>query len=274
MPVHMKADNAVALKQCCAWLYESDLARMLLGDSFHPGGFRLTARVGELLNLAPGSRVLDVACGKGAPACFLAERFGCHVLGIDYGSQNVADAVQLASAKGLSPLVRFESGDAEGLPFSDGSFDAIICECAFCTFPNKAGAAREFERVLRSGGGVGLNDITRGPALPEELNSSLAWLACIADAQPVAAYVECLCGANLKMEKIEIHNEALAEMVQQIGVKLLGAEVLAGLNKIALPGIDLTAAKQMARSALAAIQKDQLGYAVLVAMKPGSPDRE
>jgi arsenite methyltransferase len=266
----MKADDAVALKQCCARLYESDLARMFLGDSFHPGGIRLTARIGELLNLAQGSRVLDVACGNGAAAFFLAEHFGCHVVGIDYSSQHVAGARQLAAAKGLSPLIQFESGDAESLPFSDGTFDAVICECAFCTFPNKAGAAREFERVLGPRGRVGLSDITRGPALPEELNSLLAWLACIADAQPVEAYAEYLRCADLKIENIELHDEALTEMVQQIGVKLLGARVLAGLNKIALPGIDLTAAEQMARSALAAIQKGQLGYAVLIAAKPGT----
>src|SRR5258708_14669450 len=148
MPLKPKSDDAATLKQCCAQLYASDLARMLLGDSLHPGGLWLTERVGTLLNLAPETHVLDVASGKGATALFLAERFGCHAVGIDYSGQNVADASQLASAKGLSSLVRFELGDAEGLPFPDKSFDAIICECAFCTFPNKTDAAREFARVL------------------------------------------------------------------------------------------------------------------------------
>src|SRR2546425_812815 len=137
------------LKQCCAKLYESDLAKILLGDSFHPGGLKLTERVGSLLHLAPESRVLDAASGKGTTALFVGERFGCHVVGIDYSGQNVADASQLASAKGLSSLVRFERGDAEGLPFPDKSFDAIICECAYCTFPNKTDAAREFASRIR-----------------------------------------------------------------------------------------------------------------------------
>lgn len=106
---------------------------MLLGDLFPPGGLRVTERVGLLLNLAPGNHVLDVASGRGASALFLAERFGCHVVGIDYSGQNVADTSELAAAKELSSLVRFERGDAEGLTFPDESFDAIICECAFCT---------------------------------------------------------------------------------------------------------------------------------------------
>ncbi len=260
------------LKQCCAKLYESDLARVLLGDSFHPGGLRLTERLGSLFHLTQHSRVLDVASGKGTTALYLAERFGCHVVGIDYSGQNVADASELPSAKGLSSLVRFERGDAEGLCSPDKSFDAIICECAFCTFPNKRDAAREFARVLRPGGRVGLSDLTRGPALPKELDSLLAWIACIADAQPVANYADCLRSAGFEMEKVELHDEALTEMVQQIAMKLLSAEVLVGLKKLALPNVDFTSAKQMAQSAFSAIQQGQLGYAVLIAVKTDTLD--
>src|SRR6266478_3407757 len=258
------------LKQCCAKLYESDFAKILLGDSFHPGGLKLTERVGSLLHLTPQSNVLDVASGKGATALFLAERFGCHVVGIDYSAQNIADANQLASVKALSSLVRFERGDAESLPFPDKSFDAIICECAYCTFPNKTDAAREFARVLRPGGRVGLSDLTRGPSLPNELDGLLAWIACIADAQPVDGYAEYLRSAGFELEKVELHDEALTEMVQQIRMRLLSAEVLVGLKKLALPNVDFTSAKQMAQSTLSAIQQGQLGYAVLIAVKPAT----
>ena len=41
----------------------------------------------------------------------------------------------------IAHLVRFEQGDAERLAFTDGQFDAVICECAFCTFPDKSAAA-------------------------------------------------------------------------------------------------------------------------------------
>ena len=49
------------LKQCCAIAYESEVAELLLGDSFHPGGRKLTERLGEILGLSPRTRVLDVA---------------------------------------------------------------------------------------------------------------------------------------------------------------------------------------------------------------------
>src|SRR5712691_1824832 len=176
------------VKQCCARLYESDVAKLLLGDSFHPGGVQLTERLGQLLDLGPQRRVLDVASGKGTSAIFLAERFGCEVIGIDYGGQNVDEANREAAAKHLGGRVRFERADAELLPVPDASLDAVICECAFCTFPNKSIAAGEFARVLRLGGQVGLSDLTRGPVLPKELDSLLAWVACVADAQPIDSY--------------------------------------------------------------------------------------
>src|SRR5258708_23839890 len=87
--------SAEMLKQCCANLYESELARVLLGDSFHPGGLKLTERVGSLLHLTPESRVLAVASGKRTTALFLVECFGCQVVGLDYSGQNVAHAGEL-----------------------------------------------------------------------------------------------------------------------------------------------------------------------------------
>jgi arsenite methyltransferase len=255
------------IKQCCASLYESDSARFLLGDSFHPGGLRLTERLGELLRLTPDDRVLDVASGKGTTAIFLAERFGCEVIGIDYSERNVREATEQAEARKLSSRVRFQQGDAEVLAIEDGSVDAVICECSFCTFPNKTVAATEFARALRLGGRVGIADLTREQTLPEELGGLLAWVACIADAQPVENYLAYLAASGLVVDGIERHNDVLVEMVDQIRMKLLGAELLAGLNKLSLAGVDLAAAKKMANSALAAVKAEQLGYVVIGATK-------
>ena len=253
------------VKQCCARLYESDFARIVLGDSFHPGGVKLTERLGVLLGLTEQSRLLDIASGKGTSALFLAEHFGCEVLGIDYSGQNVDQAAAAAAAKGMDQRARFRPGDAERLPVADSSFDAIICECAFCTFPDKTAAAHEFARVLRPGGRVGLSDLTRGAVLPRELDGLLAWIACIADAQPMDSYVEYLRAAGFRVQHTESHDEALLEMVNQVRMKLLGAEIMVGLKKLDLPGIDFREAKQMAQAALSAIRQGSLGYAIICA---------
>jgi SAM-dependent methyltransferase len=198
----------------------------------------------------------------------LAQHFGCEVIGLDYGPQNVAQANDVAARQGLSARVRFEQADAESIPYPNSSFDAVVCECAFCTFPDKSKASDEFARVLRGTGRVGISDLTRAAELPKELDDLLAWIACIADALPIEEYVRCFRDAGLTPRTTEPHDNALIDMVRQIQGKLLGVEIMAGLKKIDLPGLDLAAAKQMATVALAAIQRGQLGYAIIVAERP------
>jgi len=222
----------IAIKQCCAGLYESDAARLLLGDSFHPGGAKLTEHLGRTLNLTARSRVLDVAAGKGTSAFHLARQFQCEVVGIDYGGKSVDEAAQAAKEMGLHERVSFHRADAERLPFADQSFDAVICECAFCTFPNKPAAANEFARVLRVGGRVGLSDLTRNGVLGPDLDGLLSWVACIADAQPAATYAELLSTSGLKVSVIEEHDAALREFVEQVRLRLLAADIMVGLKKL------------------------------------------
>ena len=214
------AENDV-IKACCARLYESNWARLLLGDAFHPGGLALTQRLGRLLDLKSNSRVLDVAAGKGTSAIYLAQHFGCRVVGIEYSLKNVVAASSAAEAAGVSDQVKFKMGDAESLPFGDSEFDALICECAFCTFTDKSAAAFEFGRVLRPGGRLGLSDVTRAGSLPRELSGLLAWIACLGDAQPVEQYAKYLSKAGLVVEGVENHDEALGEMVRISGQNCL-----------------------------------------------------
>jgi hypothetical protein len=57
-------------------------------------------------------------------------------------------------------------------------------------------------------------------------------------------------------------------LVNQVRTKLLGAEIMVGLKKLELPGVDFTAAKEMVRSAPSAVQQGSLGYAIIHASKP------
>jgi arsenite methyltransferase len=242
--------EASRLKSCCATAYESDFARLLLGNSFHPGGLALTERLGQLLRLTPADHVLDVAAGKGESAAHLAKTFGCRVTAIDL---NASEAVL--------------RGDAEHLDFPDTGFDALICECAFCTFPDKPAAASEFHRVLRPGGRLGISDLTRNGPLPQELEGLLAWIACIADARPVSEYAAYLESAGFVPPAIEPHNDALRQMVRDIEGRLLGAELMTKLKKLDLPGADFDQAKSLARAASSAVRCGLLGYALIIAEK-------
>lgn len=258
----------LSVKACCAALYGGEWATLLLGDSFHPGGARLTERLVALLDLNPERRVLDVAAGRGTSALALARRFGCRVTCVDLAPSNLRHARAAAGQAGLAELVDVVAGDAEALPFADASFDAIICECALCTFPNKTTAAAEFARVLRPSGRIGLSDVTRAGSLPVDLDSVLAMAACIADAQSAEGYAELLRAAGLAAIVIERHDDALLAMIDLIKTRLAAAQLLVRTRTAGAPGLDLTSARALAKRAAQAIGEGALGYALLTATKP------
>src|SRR5262245_63718649 len=83
------------------------------------GGAEFIAR----LQLAPGARVLDVACGTGNLS-FPAERAGAIVTGVDIAPNLLETARARAKAEGVN--IRFDEGDAEALPYEDASFDEVV----------------------------------------------------------------------------------------------------------------------------------------------------
>jgi ubiquinone/menaquinone biosynthesis C-methylase UbiE len=253
------------IKLCCASFYQSEVVRLLLGDVYHPGGLDLTAHLGEALGLDPKDRVLDVACGRGTSAVHLAKRFGCHVTGVDYGAENVDAARALAIEKGVGHLTAFQTGDAEELPFSDRVFDAVLSECSFCTFPDKASAAGEMMRVLRSGGRLGLTDMTVHGTLPEEIQGLLAWVACVAGAGTPEETVATLQAAGFTGFGVEDQRDALLDMVTHVRRKLLGIELAVKLGKIDLGDLDLAEGKRLARRAVALIEDGVVGYTLITA---------
>ena len=256
------------VKQCCASLYGSDIARFLLGESFHPGGTDLTIELAGMLHLGPASTILDVASGKGTSAFVVAEQCGCRVVGIDLSDANVAEASAESARRGLASRVQFIVADAEALPFPSATFDALLCECAFCTFPDKAKAASEFSRVLRPGGLVGLSDLTRAAGPLPELDGLLAWIACIGDAQPIERYADWLADAGFKIAASVTRNACLERMVEQVRGKLLLADIMIGLKRLELPGLDIRQAKEFASAAARAVDENKLGYALVVAELP------
>jgi ubiquinone/menaquinone biosynthesis C-methylase UbiE len=257
--------TAAQLKACCAASYSSDLVALLLGDSYHPGGLALTRRLAGLLGLEPGASVVDVASGRGTTALLLASEHAVQVDGIDAAARNVDCARNAAETAGLTAQVTFTTGDAETLPYPDRYFDAIVCECAFCTFPDKAAVTAEMTRVLRPGGRLGITDVTADQArLPPELTGLGAWVACVADARAVDGYIELLATAGLRVRHSERHDAALRRMVDQIQARL---GLIRMTDQSAVPAGFVRASTVLA-AARDAVDAGVLGYALLVAEKP------
>lgn len=254
-------------KACCAAAYDGDAAAMLLGTSQHPGGAELTRRLADRLALRPGQRVLDVASGRGTTALLLAAEYGVRVDGVDLGEGSVASATAAAGERGLADRVRFRSGDAERLPFEAGSFDAVVCECALCTFPDKPAAATEFARVLEPGGRLGITDVTVDPdRLHHRVRELAGWVACLGDARPLAEYVRLLAAAGLPVAHTESHDEELARMVERATARLRLARMVERTAP-ALEGMELDGALEVAGLADEAVRNGVAGYALLVAGK-------
>ncbi len=103
--------------------------------------------VADVAQLAPGQRVLDVACGTGALTADVCERVGPTgaVVGLDANPQ----MLEVARGKGLN--VDWRDGSAEALPFDDGSFDTVVSQFGLMFFTDRCTALREMRRVLRPG---------------------------------------------------------------------------------------------------------------------------
>jgi 27-O-demethylrifamycin SV methyltransferase len=154
-----------------AWQY-------LLGEDFHYGYFtteresleaatsELTVLMAKKAAIGPGMSVLDVGCGIGNPACFLAERYGCRVTGISTSPKGIEHARRLAEERGCSDRVSFSIADGMDNGMPDASFDRVWVLESSHLMQRKDALLAECARVLRRGGSLVLCDIILRRDLP------------------------------------------------------------------------------------------------------------
>ena len=111
----------------------------------------------ERLTIAPGSRLLDVACGSGQLS-LMAAKDGVEVTGVDIAGNLVERAQARAQAEGLK--VRFKEADAEALPFDDASFDVVVSLIGAMFAPRPDLVAKELLRVCAPGGTIAMANWT------------------------------------------------------------------------------------------------------------------
>jgi ubiquinone/menaquinone biosynthesis C-methylase UbiE len=111
----------------------------------------------ERLNIQPGMKVLDVACGSGNLA-IIAARKGADVTGIDIADNLIEAAKKRAEAAGLN--IKFEVGDAEAMPYADGEFDLVMTMFGAMFAPRPEVTASELVRVCKPGGTIAMANWT------------------------------------------------------------------------------------------------------------------
>jgi arsenite methyltransferase len=129
-----------------------------VGLTKHMGGTESTEKLVELCHISKDSYVLDVGCGVGVTACYVAEKVGCRVMGVDILEKMVERSMERSRRHKLTAQVDFRQADAQDLPFEDDLFDAVITESVTAFPEDKQQAVDEYARVTKPGGYVGLNE--------------------------------------------------------------------------------------------------------------------
>ncbi len=136
---------------------------------------RLTELMASRLELSREMSVLDLGCGVGGTACWLAERFSCRVVGVSNSRAGLAEAERWTRQRGLQERAGYRFADAAELPFDDDRFDVVwSCE-AIHNVADQEAVIGELSRVLRPGGTVVLGDIfqLREPTTDEPVSHGL-----------------------------------------------------------------------------------------------------
>lgn len=151
-------------------LTPTDLAPV---DEFHIRGREATAELAQLAELSPNLRVVDVGCGLGGSARYLASEYGCRTTGIDLTREYCEIAAALATRVGLGEVVDYHHGSALEMPFDDATFDIAWTEHAQMNIGDKTALYTEIARVLKPGGRLVFHDIFQGAG--GELHYPVPW---------------------------------------------------------------------------------------------------
>ena len=116
-------------------------------------------QIPKQLDLTSNSVVLEIGCGSGEYAIYLAEKVGCRIVGLDINESGIRKANHLAEARGLASKARFEQCDvSRKLPFDDEAFHAAFSNDALCHVRGRPEVLAEMFRVLKPGGRMLFSD--------------------------------------------------------------------------------------------------------------------
>ena len=207
--------------------------------------------------LAPreGMNVLDVGSGSGETVLRIAEKVAPtgRAVGVDFSEEAVSLAMENMRKARLEPVAEFRVGEAESLPFEDGTFDAVISECVVCLVPDKQRVLEEKVRVLKHGGRVIMHDVVSRTEMSEALRSDpTLYCQCIGGAVEIDEY-------KAMMEKAGLEDIKVIDCTKGIGTKM---------NSLILSAAVRLESDDQFRQMVDFVRKGGVGYALFVGTKP------
>ena len=168
-------------------------------DEFHIGGRQASEGFVGQLGLREDHHVLDVGCGVGGTARFIAATTGARVSGLDLTPEFVETGRVLCAWVGQEDRVALHQGSALAMPFEAGGFDAATMLHVGMNIPDKAALFTEVARVLEPGGVFGVYDIMQTGEAPPAYPMPWAAEPGTSALAPPETYREALAGAGFEI---------------------------------------------------------------------------
>jgi len=130
-------------------------------DEFHIGGRNATAHALSRMDLKGGQRVLDIGCGIGGAARYLATEFDCHVTAVDITPEYISVGAELAKMCGIGDQVCFEVASALDMPLESNSFDAAITFHVAMNIFDRPALYAEIARAMKPGAELCIYDMMK-----------------------------------------------------------------------------------------------------------------
>lgn len=234
-------------------------------DHFHARGFPATIELADRLPLKAGQHIVDIGCGLGGPARYLAKRFQCNVSGVDITEPFVEAANKLTALLRMERQVKIEHGDGQHLPYADSTFDGAFTQHVTMNVADRPAFFAEAYRVLKPGAFFALTEHGLGEKggphypVPWSMDGSGAYLVTPSETRALlqqAGFVD------IRMEdtgtKYAAGYKAAIEKAQKGELPPLGVHLLMGET-----------APQKTRNALRNIEEGRTHPIQVICRKPG-----
>lgn len=251
-------------------VYPNVLMSLTQVFGMRPNRLNLIASAIRISGLCNNKTLLEVGCGDGRVSIFLSQEFGCKVIGIDSSERMIASATKRAEAEKLAHQAKFFVADAVDLPFSNSIFDAVICEAVFSALEDKEKAAKEFMRVLKSGGKLLIIDFVLRREIAKELQSQMSFFPCLARTKLLEEYIRLFERVGFQNPYAEDHSEEVRKIGRWIAYSYgswdkLFASLSLQSDSCSKKPKDLTS---LLKACQAFYNEAELGYALMVLNKP------
>jgi sarcosine/dimethylglycine N-methyltransferase len=200
----------------------SEIYRTIWGDNLHMGipprpdaGLQesmdnTNTIMAEAANLSPDDRVIDLGCGYGSTARYIASKYGCEVIGQTISNEELKLAQKRAERSAARHLLTFEWGDFHNVEYPDSSFDVVWSQEAFLHGADKNKILSECYRVLKPGGTLIFSDILVRHDTPQADRERLYARLNTVDIWDLPDYEEGLQRHGFELLKAEDHSQYVA----------------------------------------------------------------